>query len=268
MLNSKFMKVDIYQVDAFTDKAFGGNPAAVCPLQDWLPDDLMQNIALENNLSETAFFVAEGDEFRIRWFTPAIEVDLCGHATLATAHVLYTLLGYEKDQIHFQCKSGLLQVKNTGPNQYALDFPRINAILVPDPPQNILAGLHLRTAEVHKGRLDYMVVLNTQEEIEALKPDFYLLAESPARGIVVTAPGNDSDFVSRCFYPQSGIDEDPVTGSAHTMSAPYWAQKLSKDKLSAIQLSARKGFMSCEVTEQRVIMTGSAVTFLKGEITL
>ncbi|MEO6914342.1 MAG: PhzF family phenazine biosynthesis protein [Chitinophagaceae bacterium] len=262
------MKIDIYQVDAFTDKPFHGNPAAVCPLQEWLPDELMQQIALENNLSETAFFVPEGDGYRIRWFTPTIEVDLCGHATLASAHVLYSFLDYQKERINFESKGGILTVSKAGRDLYALDFPRNNAIMIPDPPRNILDGLNLRQAEVHKGRLDYMVVLNTQEEIERLKPDFSLLAESPARGVVVTAPGNDSDFVSRCFYPQTGVNEDPVTGSAHTMSAPYWAKKLGKNKLSAIQLSARRGFLECQVTELRVIMTGSAVTFLKGEITV
>lgn len=262
------MNLDIYQIDAFTDRPFSGNPAAVCPLNEWLPDELMQQIAFENNLSETAFFVPDSDGYRIRWFTPTVEVDLCGHATLASAHVLYSFLDYQKDKILFQSKSGVLPVTKAGQNLYSLDFPRNNPIHVPDPPRNILDGLNLRNAEVQRGRLDFMVVLSTQKEIEALKPNYDLLAQSPARGLVVTAPGNDSDFVSRCFYPQTGINEDPVTGSAHTMSAPYWAQKLGKNKLSAIQLSPRGGSLQCTVTEQRVIMTGSAVTYLKGEITV
>jgi PhzF family phenazine biosynthesis protein len=262
------MNLPIYQVDAFSQNAFGGNPAAVCPLESWLPEDLMQKIALENNLSETAFFVTEGEDFYIRWFTPTVEVALCGHATLASAHVLFNHLDYNRDEILFNSKSGILRVSKTADGKISLDFPRNNAAPVLQAPDNILKGLHVETAAVFRGRDDFMVVLDSQEQIELLKPDFALLKQSPARGIVVTAPGKDSDFVSRCFYPQSGIDEDPVTGSAHTMSAPFWAERLGKKELTAYQLSERKGYMECRVTADRVIMTGSAITFMKGEIIL
>jgi len=262
------MNLPIYQVDAFSEKIFGGNPAAVCPLDSWLPDELMQKIALENNLSETAFFVAQGEDFHIRWFTPTVEVALCGHATLASAHVLFNHLNYTRDEILFDSKSGILRVSKTGEGKISLDFPRNNAAAVPEAPENILKGLHLEKAEVFRGRDDFMVVLDSQQQIEALNPDFALLKQSPARGIVVTAAGIDSDFVSRCFYPQSGVNEDPVTGSAHTMSAPFWAEKLGKNELTAYQLSERKGYMECRVTADRVIMTGSAITFMKGEIIL
>lgn len=262
------MNLPIYQVDAFSEKVFGGNPAAVCPLDSWLPDDLMQKIAFENNLSETAFFVPEGDDFHIRWFTPTVEVALCGHATLASAHVLFTHLGYSRGEILFNSKSGILRVSKTGDGKISLDFPRNDAAPVPDAPDSILKGLHLKAADVFRGRDDFMVVVENQEQIEALKPDFELLKQSPARGIVVTAPGKNADFVSRCFYPQSGVNEDPVTGSAHTMSAPYWAAKLGKNRLTAYQLSERKGYLECLVNADRVIMTGSGITFMKGEIIL
>lgn len=262
------MSITVYQVDAFTDKVFGGNPAAVCPLNEWLEEDLMQKIAFENNLSETAFFVPEDQGFYIRWFTPTVEVDLCGHATLASAHVLFNHLDFNANEILFNSKSGILRVTKSGDNKISLDFPRNNPEPDAEAPENILKGLSVSNASVYRGRLDYMVVLENQDQIEALDPDFILLKKSPARGIVVTAPGRDSDFVSRCFYPQSGINEDPVTGSAHTMSAPYWAEKLNKNILTAYQLSERKGYMECEVTSTRVIMTGEGVTFLKGEIFL
>lgn len=262
------MNLPIFQVDAFSEEAFGGNPAAVCPLDNWLPEDLMQKIALENNLSETAFFVPEEEHFHIRWFTPTVEVALCGHATLASAHVLFNHLGYSRDEILFDSKSGILRVTKTEDGKISLDFPRNDAAPVPNAPDNILKGLHLQAAAVFRGRDDFMVVLDNQEQIEGLKPDFELLKQSPARGIVVTAPGRDSDFVSRCFYPQSGINEDPVTGSAHTMSAPFWSSRLGKNNLTAYQLSERKGYMECRVTADRVIMTGSGITFMKGEIIL
>lgn len=260
------MNTPIYQADAFTSKLFGGNPAAICPLNEWLPDQQMQDIAMENNLAETAFIVQEKEGYRIRWFTPAVEVDLCGHATLAAAHVYFTHLGYTQNEIAFNSKSGKLTVARKPDGQLTLDFPADNYTKVDDPPTAIAEGLHIRVNEIYKGRFDYMAVVDSQDIIEALKPDFRIIATLKSRGILVTAPGNESDFVSRCFFPQSGIDEDPVTGSAHTLLTPYWASVLGKNNLTAIQLSARKGHLDCELKGDRVLMSGYAVTFMKGEI--
>ncbi len=260
------MTIPIYQADAFTEKAFGGNPAAVCPLKEWLPDALMQNIALENNLAETAFVVAENNGYHIRWFTPTVEVDLCGHATLATAHVFFNHLQYEPKEINFHSKSGLLKVTRQQNGQLTLDFPRDHFEQETDIPPALQKGLKIEATEVYKGKFDYMVVTDSQETVEKLQPDFRTLATIKSRGVLVTAPGNESDFVSRCFFPQSGIDEDPVTGSAHTLLTPYWAEVLGKSKLTAIQLSARKGYLDCELSGDRVLMSGYAVTYMKGEI--
>ena len=260
------MKIPIYQVDAFTGKLFGGNPSAVCPLDQWLPDALMQQIGLENNLSETAFLVKEGKDYHIRWFTPTVEVDLCGHATLASAHVIFRHLNFPGDKITFRSKSGLLKVTAHKGKKLTLDFPAIIAEPLQDVPAAITNGLHISEAPVYKGPFDFMVVLETQHQVEALQPDFRVLAQAGGRGVVVTARGDEADFVSRCFYPQTGIDEDPVTGSAHTMMMPYWAEKLGKKKLSAIQVSARGGHIDCELKKNRVLMTGHAITYLKGEI--
>jgi PhzF family phenazine biosynthesis protein len=262
------MTIPVYQVDAFTGKIFGGNPAAVCPLQEWLPETLMQQIGMENNLSETAFVVKEGDAYRIRWFTPAVEVDLCGHATLAAAYVIFRYLAHAGDEITFLSKSGILKVNKEADGKLTLDFPASSIQEVPQPPACILDGLSLTTAQVFKGSFDYMVLLDTQLQVEELKPDFRLLAQASSRGVIVTAPGAEADFVSRCFYPQSGIDEDPVTGSAHTMLTPFWAERSGKTKLSAIQLSARRGYLDCELANDRVKISGYAIIFLRGEIEL
>ncbi|MBE7173953.1 MAG: PhzF family phenazine biosynthesis protein [Williamsia sp.] len=261
------MKISIYQVDAFSSKVFGGNPAAVCVLDEWLPDTLMQQIGAENNLSETAFLVKEGKDYHIRWFTPTAEVDLCGHATLASAHVLFQHLGFPGDKLTFHSKSGVLKVTSHKGKRLTLDFPATPPGQVLEPaPGAIADGLHIQNPVVHKGPFDFMVVLPTQQEVEALQPDFKTLAQAGGRGVVVTAKGDEADFISRCFYPQTGIDEDPVTGSAHTMMVPYWAEKLGKKKLTAIQLSTRKGYLDCELKKNRVLMSGYAVTYLKGEI--
>jgi len=259
------MKYPIYQVDAFTNHLFGGNPAAVCPLDEWLPDDIMQKLGTENNLAETTFIVEEKDGYRIRWFTPSVEVKLCGHATLATAHVFYTELGYNKPEIKFNSLSGILKVSRKGEGTYTLDFPADKPQPVETPPAAIFNGLGIAFAPVFKTSFDYLVVLDNQKAIEALTPDFKLLSSIEARGVVVTAKGDDVDFVSRCFFPQSGIDEDPVTGSAHTATTPFWAQQLNKTKLKALQLSRRRGFLECELVEDRVLISGNAVTYLKGE---
>ncbi|MFT4154087.1 PhzF family phenazine biosynthesis protein [Parafilimonas sp.] len=262
------MKLPIYIADAFTNKLFGGNPAAICPLQEWLPETTMQSLAAENNLSETAFIVQEGDHFRIRWFTPSTEVALCGHATLASAHIFYTELGYSKPEIHFNSLSGLLKVIHKDKNTYTLDFPVNQPETVSEIPEGLFEGLKIDHAPVFKTSFDYMVVMPDQRSIENLEPDFASLARVKARGVVTTAKGDNADFVSRCFYPQSGINEDPVTGSAHTIMVPYWAKESGKTTLTAIQLSKRKGFLVCELKGERVLMDGQAVTYLKGEYTI
>lgn len=262
------MKIPIYQVDAFTDKMFGGNPAAICPLNEWLPDDLLQQIGNENNLSETAFLVKDGKDYHIRWFTPTVEVDLCGHATLASAKIIFHEWNFPGEEIIFHSKSGILKVKKEINGKLTLNFPNNKPFVVYNPPAGMLEALRLPEAIVYKGPFDYMVIVESQQEVEALQPDFKLLAQFECRGIVVTAPGNESDFVSRCFYPQSGIDEDPATGSAHTVMTPYWAERLGKNKLSAIQLSPRRGYFECELADDRVLMSGYAVIYMRGEITL
>ncbi|HTN08366.1 PhzF family phenazine biosynthesis protein [Agriterribacter sp.] len=262
------MTVPIYQADAFTQNMFGGNPAAVCPLKEWLTDEIMQNIALENNLAETAFIVPENDGYHIRWFTPTVEVDLCGHATLAAAHIFFNHLQHTEKEIGFHSKSGLLKVTRKKNGQLTLDFPADRFESITDIPAAINEGLGIRINEVYKGKFDYMAVVNNQQTIEQLQPDFKTLATIKSRGVLVTARGDDADFVSRCFFPQSGIDEDPVTGSAHTLLTPYWAEVLGKKEMTAIQLSARKGYLDCELSGNRVLMSGYAVTYMKGEIIL
>lgn len=259
------MKLSIYQVDAFTDQLFGGNPAAVVPLKEWLPAPEMQQIAAENNISETAFFIAQGEHFELRWFTPEFEIDLCGHATLATAHILYTELGYAHPSIHFHTlKAGTLTVTKTD-DLYTLNFPARPTVSceLPDGLASAL-GDHEPIA-VFKAR-DYMLVYLSEEEVASLSPDFSALSKITDMGIIATAKGAHSDFVSRFFIPAAGINEDPVTGSAHCNLIPYWADQLQKNKLHAYQISKRKGELWCELTGDRVLMSGKAVTYLRGEI--
>ncbi len=258
------MRLPIYIVHAFTNKLFGGNPAAVCPLTDWLPDDVMQQLAKENNLSETAFFVPEKDGFHIRWFTPTTEVKLCGHATLGSAHILFTELGYNKDEIVFYSLSGALKTNRVAENTIQLDFPANQPTPLANIPDALFSSLHVHAAPVFITSFDMMVVLPSQKVVEELEPDFASLATVKARGVICTAKGDNSDIVARCFYPQSGINEDPVTGSAHTILVPYWADVLGKNHLQSIQLSARKGYLDCELKEDRVLMRGNAKTYLKG----
>jgi len=260
------MKIPIYQADAFTDKLFGGNPAAVCPLEDWLSDELMQQIATENNLSETAYLVKDNDQYHIRWFTPGTEVDLCGHATLASAHILFSLPGHSGNKISFHSKSGVLTVSKLDTGKLRLDFPSNIPEEMKEIPANLLEGLGLAPVPVYKTSFDYMVVAPSEKIVIGLVPDFKTLAKVPCRGVIVTAKGDSADFVSRCFYPQSGIDEDPVTGSAHTIMVPYWAKQLKKTTMKAIQLSKRRGYLDCELAGDRVLMSGHAVTYMKGEI--
>ncbi|MFN7116156.1 MAG: PhzF family phenazine biosynthesis protein [Saprospiraceae bacterium] len=258
------MELTIYQVDAFTNQRFKGNPAAVVPLNEWLPDAVLQDIAQENNLAETAYFVQEDDGFRLRWFTPAVEVDLCGHATVATAHVLYEHLGYNKDVIKFQSRSGLLTVEKRG-TQYLLNFPTDHITKVENAP-HLVEALGTAPVELYQGKTDWMVVLEEQSQVENLKPDLRKIAEAGGRGTIVTAPGIEVDFVSRCFFPQSGVDEDPVTGSAHTTLTPYWAKRLGKNKLHAKQISKRSGDLTLQLKGDRTEIGGEAVTYLVGKI--
>lgn len=260
------MELTLYQVDAFTSQRFKGNPAAVCPLDAWLPDAILQDIAQENNLAETAFFVPEGEGFHLRWFTPVVEVDLCGHATVATAHVLYEHLAYNKSSIIFQSRSGILTVEKVN-NQYILDFPTDELDVIENAP-HLVEALNTAPVAILRGRTDWMVVLEEQSQIENLRPDFRKIAEAGGRGTIVTAPGIEVDFVSRCFFPQTGVDEDPVTGSAHTTLAPYWAKRLGKNKLSAKQLSRRGGALAIEWKGERTEIGGEAVTYLIGKIFL
>lgn len=260
------MKQKIYQVDAFCSESFKGNPAAVCVMDQWLPDELMQSIAAENNLSETAFVVPIGEEYQIRWFTPAVEVALCGHATLASAFVLFTYYKHKGKEIVFQTREkGSLKVKKHKKWGYELDFPV--QMLVPiqnhDEISKAVGGNPIKTI---KGETDFMLVYESEEEIAKLTPNFSALAKTKARGIIATARGKEVDFVSRFFAPGSGIDEDPVTGSAHTILTPYWSKELGKLSLSAKQISKREGALQCELKGERVLIAGNAVAYLEGEI--
>jgi PhzF family phenazine biosynthesis protein len=261
------MKLKIYQIDAFTDAIFGGNPAAVCPLENWLPDDVLQKIAMENNLAETAYYVKREGDYEIRWFTPAVEVDLCGHATLATAYVLYNYEGHASNEIIFHSpRSGKLTVNKQG-DMLTLNFPTDKFEKVSITP-DLQKGFDRQPVEIVKGKTDYMFVFKTEEEIQNLKPNLQELAKWDVRGVIATAKGEKSDFVSRFFAPHCGIDEDPVTGSAHTTLTPYWSALLNKKELSAIQLSARKGNLTCKHLNDRVEISGKARTYLIGEIFL
>ncbi len=257
------MKLPIYQIDAFTNQLFEGNPAAVIPLQEWLDDDTLSKIAAENNLAETSFFVPTENGFHIRWFTPSVEVDLCGHATIAAAHVIFNYLDYTGDEIIFDSRSGPLTVHKKD-SWLTLDFP-VDHFQIAVPPPALVEGVKSGTVlEVFKGKFDYMVVMDSEEEVQDLEIDIIVLSTIPTRGIIIT--GKDVDFVSRYFAPQSGIDEDPVTGSAHTTLTPYWAEKLEKSTLDAKQISKRGGFLRCELVGERVKISGESKLYLTGEI--
>lgn len=261
------MTIKIYQVDAFASQLFKGNPAAVCPLSEWLPDEKMMLIAAENNLSETAFFVQKSGQVELRWFTPKIEVNLCGHATLATAFVFFEELGYKEDIIRFQTKSGELTVEKRN-HIYMLNFPAKYAEPSSDYPQLMLDALGCSPTEILRYSNDFIVVVKTQDEVERLQPDHSMLRMSGIRAVGVTAVGDEVDFVSRFFAPGSGVDEDPVTGSVHTILIPYWAKKLDKQSFYARQLSQRGGTLKCRLIGDRVEIGGAAKLFLKGEIYL
>ncbi|NDY96179.1 PhzF family phenazine biosynthesis protein [Wenzhouxiangella limi] len=256
------MKLDFYQVDAFTERVFEGNPAAVVVLEAWPEDDLLQAIAMENNLSETAFFAPEGDDFRLRWFTPRAEVDLCGHATLATAHVLYEHLDHAGEGVRFLTRSGALSVRREA-SGYRMDFPAAASALVAVP-GDLIDGLGGRKPAAVLAGPDHLAVFEREADVAELRPDFAALARIDGRGVIATAPGENCDFVSRCFFPRLGVPEDPVTGSAHCQMAPYWAERTGRTSLSARQLSARGGRVDCRVRGDRVELLGQAVTCLVG----
>ncbi|MEJ2635018.1 MAG: PhzF family phenazine biosynthesis protein [Calditrichia bacterium] len=257
------MKIPIYQIDAFTDRLFSGNPAAVCPLEEWPEDELLQSIAAENNLSETAFFIPNNNEYDLRWFTPATEVDLCGHATLATAHLIMNILEPERQAAVFNTKSGKLEVTKSG-NSLVMRFPVYKPVKC-EAPELLIRGLRHPPVEVYCAR-DYVAVYETEGEVKALQPDFEILKRLDLSGVMATAPGKESDFVSRFFAPKEGINEDPVTGSAHCTLAPFWAKRLGKASLSARQISARGGELSCEIQGEQLLIRGKAVLFLEGTL--
>jgi PhzF family phenazine biosynthesis protein len=258
------MKIPIYQVDAFTSEVFRGNPAAICPLKEWIPSDIMQAIATENNLSETAFFVKEGGDYRLRWFTPSVEVDLCGHATLASAYVLFRYLEPQRSTVQFHTQSGALRVSRDG-DALTLDFPARPPQRV-EPCAGLFEALGGQPLEAWAAR-DYMILYETAEQVKSLAPDMMALAQADRFAIIVTAPGEgEIDFVSRFFAPDHGVPEDPVTGSAHCTLAPYWAGRLGKTVLRARQVSKRGGDLLCRLEGDRVFMTGRAAPFLTGQI--
>jgi predicted PhzF superfamily epimerase YddE/YHI9 len=257
------MKIPIWQVDAFAGRVFGGNPAAVCLLESWLDDGLLQSIAAENNLSETAFLVGGSGRYRIRWFTPRREVDLCGHATLASGSVVFDQLEPGRLNVVFDSKSGPLTVVREG-ELLALDFPARPAEPI-DPPPELMAGLGGRPREVLAAS-DYLAVYGSEEEVRGLCPDLEALEELDRRGVIVTAPGHDVDFVSRFFAPAFGIPEDPVTGSAHCTLIPYWSKRLGKKSLHALQVSERVGELYCEDRGERVKIAGRVALYLEGSV--
>lgn len=257
------MRIPLYQIDAFTGRVFSGNPAAVCPLESWLPDATLQAIAAENNLSETAYFVGRGGDYELRWFTPLVEVDLCGHATLASAHVVFTAIDPSLREVRFSSKSGPLRVTRDG-DLLCLDFPSR-----PPEPREVTPALAdalgRRPRELWAAR-DWMAVFDSEEEVRSLRPDMSRVAALECFALIVTAPGGRSDFVSRFFAPAQGIAEDPVTGSSHCTLVPHWAKRLGKSRLHALQVSARGGELFCEDLGERVSIAGRAVKFLEGTI--
>jgi predicted PhzF superfamily epimerase YddE/YHI9 len=262
------MQVPLYQIDAFTDRAFAGNPAAVMPLTDWLPDALMQKIAAENNLAETAFFIPKGDQFHIRWFTPTHEVDLCGHATLATAHVITRILQPGRERVEFDSRSGTLTVTTDG-DRLRLDFPILPVVPAGDRLDAVAGCFDHRPMEVHRNNsyIAYLAVFESEAVIRKLKPDYLALANLD-KDVIVTARGEEVDFVSRFFAPNHGIPEDPVTGSAHCLLTPYWAGVLGKTRFHARQVSPRGGDLWIQLAGERVCISGHSVCVLTGTMTV
>lgn len=261
------MKIPIYQVDAFTSKLFSGNPAAVCLLDGWLPDDVLQQIAAENNLSETAFLVREESAVGLRWFTPRTEVALCGHATLAAAHVLFVCKSWEQVSIRFSTRQSGELVVTRKDDRLEMDFPARPAHDVPAP-AGLASALGVKPLHVLSSAEDLLVILADEQAVRRASPDFPALAKIPCRGVIISAPGEHCDFVSRFFAPRVGINEDPVTGSAHSVLIPFWAKQLKKNDLYALQVSARGGELFCGYQGERVAIAGQAVLYLEGTITI
>jgi predicted PhzF superfamily epimerase YddE/YHI9 len=255
------MSIPYYQIDTFTSSVFSGNPAGVCLLGDWLPEAVLQSIAAENNLSDTAFVVQRDSLFDLRWFTPCLEVDLCGHATVAAGHVIFRHLGYRDSTIRFRTRSGELAVSRMG-DVLTLDFPARPAIPC-NPPPDLRAGLGSSPITTAKTR-DYLVVFDNEQAVRSLQPDMAALIRLDCLGIIATAPGEDCDFVSRFFAPRAGVPEDPVCGSAHCTLIPYWAERLGRARLRALQVSSRGGELFCEHRGERVSIGGRAVTYFCG----
>jgi predicted PhzF superfamily epimerase YddE/YHI9 len=260
------MQVPLFHVDAFTSAPFRGNPAAVCPLKAWLDDELLRQVAAENNLSETAYFVREEDHYRLRWFTAHCEVNLCGHATLASGFVLLTILEPQRESVQFATRSSMLSVHREG-DRFSMDFPALPPWECSNPPQALLKGLRAaRPNSILQIKDNYFVVYSSEDEVRSVRPDFAVLEGLHPAGVAVTAPGSDVDFVSRYFAPSYGIPEDPVTGSTHCSLTPYWAHRLSKKCLHARQISARGGELWCEEAGDRVVIKGRAVLTLQGSL--
>ena len=259
------MEITLYQIDAFTNHVFGGNPAAICPLDEWIDDSLMQKIAEENNLSETAFLVKRKGCYEIRWFTPVAEIELAGHPTLAAAYVIFNYCNHDSSTISFSSKSGELTVERDG-DLLKMNFPALKAAKA-SVNELLNRALGLAPIELYLSR-DYLAVYKSQKDILSIDPDFGLLKKLDCLGVIVTAPGDDVDFVSRCFAPSVGINEDPVTGSAHSTLIPYWSQRLKKDTLHAYQLSKRGGELFCRNLDRRVEIGGKAVPYLSGKIVI
>lgn len=260
------MQLDIYQVDAFSRGPFTGNPAAVVPLKDWLPDNLMQKIAEENNLAETAFFTNSDEGYYIRWFTPAVEVALCGHATLATAYIIFNILGHSSNRINFNCKSGPISVTQAD-DLLTLDFPTDKLVQCNNVPDHLIEGLGAKPIELWQGRDDLLCIFESEDSVLNLHPNFGILQKMSGRGVITTAASSgEFDFISRGFFPQSGINEDPATGSAHTTLTPYWSKSLGKKSLNACQMSSRKGFFQCVDNGDRTLISGRSDLYLTGQI--
>ena len=258
--------IEFYQIDTFTSELFKGNPAGVCPLDEWIDEKIMQSIAFENNLSETAFYVKSNDKFEIRWFTPTTEVDLCGHATLASAFVEFSIKGNLNNRIIFNSKSGDLLV-SIEDDLLTLDFPVVDYTRI-DLNYDLIAPFKIKPLEAYKAGSHMMLVFENEIDIKEMTPSLNKISQIKARGITITAKGDSCDFVSRFFGPQSGINEDPVTGSTHTYLTPFWSKKLNKDSMVALQLSQRGGILNCKQNGKRVKISGNAVLYLDGKITV
>ena len=258
------MKLPLYQIDAFTSKVFGGNPAAVCPLEKWLPDSTLQKIAAENNLSETAFFVPKGDDYELRWLTPATEVDLCGHATLASSYVLFELMNYKHKTLKFHTRSGILTVEKSE-GGYTMNLP-VNNYKETEVTPLLSRAVGIKPLHAVIGKNILMAEIGSEKELRSLIPEIYTVMQVHPHGLIITAKGDTVDFVSRSFFPNLGINEDPVTGASHTLLTPYWVAKLGKTSMKAQQLSKRGGDLHCTLSGDRVEIGGQAVLYLKGEI--